>query len=565
MKTANGIPVYRPEVKTSPIYVPRAGSKPCLKYNHDVDVVKFKGRYIASWNANEANAEDVPGQYNFLSISSDFENWSVPVKLFSSEAGCENPVDSDNQWQPSFVNWHDETLFCAWCDFCARKTFVASSSDGIHWKNVEIPTAPKELEGRAVGFPTNHGLLTSKGVMAFPCSLPFAEALNGERNGREQGRCVVGQTRYAGMILSFDGGKSWEWSKPSEAVTWSELGEKPDLPGGNILTLWEPGIYEEPSGRLGMLIRNVSNQDTPERDQFMKPHHMILHSTSDDQGRTWTRAVPIEVDSIISRNYPVAGAGSPDSLMMVMNDWNVNVPQRISHDRFFLSLFCSPVCDPNLLLPGPVVQPEGGTAYYPNGFVEGSKMYLGFTYPGGIMGSVVEALPDYSKPFLLPAGGRAGLRIDGRVAHLTHKRASLGLVLTKELVESKSLKLSFKFKFQCRREGSFPVIALGGKTRSGASICAQYDEATGRDVLLLKSCSGESVELGEFKQREWLDLSISMDKVSVKISFGGKESSMKVSLLRKLCFGGLYEAPEWPMGMARAEDLLIDLDSIKIS
>jgi hypothetical protein len=26
--------------------------KPVLKYNHDVDFVRFKGRYFASWNAN---------------------------------------------------------------------------------------------------------------------------------------------------------------------------------------------------------------------------------------------------------------------------------------------------------------------------------------------------------------------------------------------------------------------------------------------------------------------------------------------------------------------------------
>jgi len=554
--------VYAPKVRCSPIYVPRPGSKPCLKYNHDVDIVKFKGRFIASWNANEAGAEDVPGQYNFLSVSDDFETWSSPVKLFSREGGCENPVESDNQWQPIFVNFHDETLFCAWCDFMAAKTFVASSADGVHWKNQEIPAAPPSLLGKAVGFPTNHGILTKKGTIVFPCSIPFREALGGDSNGRETGRCVVGQTRYAGMILSFDGGKSWEWSEPAEAVSWSDVGERQDLPGGNILTIWEPGIYEEPSGRLGMLVRNVSNQDTPARDQYMKPHHMILHSTSDDQGRSWTKAHPIEVDSIISRNFPVAGAGSPDSLLMVMNDWHVNVPKRISHDRFFLSLFCAPVCDPDLLLPGPLAQPASGMGYYPNGFVDGSSLYLGYTYPGGIMGAKFDETPDFSKPFLLPAGGRAGLEIDGRVAHLTQKRSSLGLVLDKSLTEAGSLKLSFKFKVVCRREGSFALLTLGGKTRNGAMVSASYDEASGKDKLLLKGVSGESVELGEIEQRKWLELALVLKKGSIEASFGGQRFFLKEGVLRKLCFGGLYEAPEWPMGLFQAEDVAIDLDSI---
>ncbi len=556
------LPIYQPKVKLAPIYVPREGAKPCLKYNHDVDIAKFKGRFIASWNANEAGAEDVPGQYNFLSVSDDFESWTSPVKLFSSEAGCENPVDSDNQWQPSFINFKDETLFSAWCDFVERKTFVASSSDGVHWRNLEIPCAPKELEGAVVGFPTNHGLLLRNGAMAFPCSLPFAEAQNGERNGRENGRCVVGQTRYAAMILSFDGGKSWEWSKPVEAVNWTDLGEKEDLPGGNSITIWEPGIYEEPSGRVGMLIRNVSSQDTPARDPFMKPHHMILHSFSDDSGRTWSKARPIEVDSIISRIYPEAGAGTPDSLMMVMNDWIVNVPRRISHDRFFLSLYCAPVCDPDLLLPGPLVQPEGGGAFYPNGFVDGSSMFVAYTYPNSIMCAKVETLPDFSKPFLLPRAGRSGLRLEDGIAHLRQRWSGLGLVLTKELTEKPSLKLSFKFRIACRREGSFTLLTLGGKTRAGAKLLCVYDKASGKDILAIESVSGEKQELGETPQRKWLEIKLEIGQDSFSACFGGRKVFFKGSLLRKISFGGLYEMPEWPLGCVQAEDIEIDLNSI---
>jgi hypothetical protein len=35
-------------------------------------------------------------------------------------------------------------------------------------------------------------------------------------------------------------------------------------------------------------------------------------------------------------------------------------------------------------------------------------------------------------------------------------------------------------------------------------------------------------------------------------------------LLRKICFGGLYIAPEWPMGMSRSSDVRLKLDSIVV-
>jgi hypothetical protein len=220
------LPIYQPKVQHAPIYFYHPGAKPALQYNHDVDIVKFKGKFFATWNANEGRGEDTPGQYNFLSVSDDFENWSPPVRLFTRDAGAENPIESDNQWQPIFINWRDETLFCAWCDYSARKTYVATSSD---------------------------------------------------------------------------------------------------------------------------------------------------------HGRTWTKARPVEIETTISRNYGFSGVGTRDSLLMAMNDNHTRVPERMPQDRYFLSLFVAPVCDPDLHLPGPVIQPEAGRAYYPNGFVDGGKLYVACT------------------------------------------------------------------------------------------------------------------------------------------------------------------------------------------
>lgn len=554
--TSNGngkhLSIYAPTIKTSDIYYFHPGIKPALKYNHDVDIVKFKGRFFAAWNANESRGEDVPGQFNFLSVSDDFEHWSTPVRMFTRDANAENPVETDNQWQPDFINYHDKVLFCAWCDYNARKTYIATSTDGIKWSNREVPTAPPSLTGQVVGFPTNHGLLTSKDVMMFPCSLPIVEQ-----------KCIVGHTRYAGVLFSTDAGKTWEWSEPIEALPWSKIGEKPEEFGGELVTLWEPMLFEQHDGKIGLLIRNSTAQDNPERME--KPHRMLLYSTSNDHGRTWTKARTVELDTICSRNYAVSGVNSPDSLMMVMNDNNVRIPDRISHDRYFLSLYCAPICDPDLLLPGPVIQPQGGSAFYPNGFVDNGKLYVAYTGGGGIHSSVVDPLPDFSQPFLLPRGGRPGLKIENNIAHFGQRQTSLGLVLTEELIKSTRIFLSFDVNINRYNGGDWPILTLGGKTRQGTTIRAFYDETTKSDVFQVNAGSNKWADIAPFKMKEWnhVEVEITRDDFNVRINKSNPQF-FKKQLLRKICFGGLYVAPEWPMGMSRSSDIQIKLDTITV-
>ncbi len=551
---AEPLPIYQPQVKLDDIYFLHPGAKPALKYNHDVDIVKFKGRFFAAWNANAAGSEDVPGQFNFLSVSDDFEHWSAPVRMFTAAGGAENPVESDNQWQPGFINWRDETLFCAWSDFVARRVFVAVSNDGLRWKNIEVANAPAALKGKASGFPTDHGLLTSKGTMLFPCSIPFTDTP----------RARVGYTRYAGVLRSEDGGKAWTWSEPIEAVTWTQAGEKPAEFGGETITIWEPMVLEQADGKLGLLIRNSTAQDNPERAE--KPHRMLLYATSSDQGRTWTRARTVEVDTICSRNYAVSGVGTLDSLLMVMNDNHVRVPERISHDRYFLALYCAPVCDPDLLLPGPVIQPQGGTAFYPNGFVDHGKLYVAYTYPAGIHSSVIEPLPDFTRPFLLPREGRPGLKIENGMAHFGQRQSSLGLVLTEKLTRQPKLRLAFDVNVNHYSGGDWPVLTLGGKTRSGTVIRAVYDEQRKADFFQVRSVVGnEWADLASFKMKEWNHIEVELTEIGLSVAVNkAPAASFEKPILRKICFGGLYVAPEWPMGMSRSSDVRLKLDSIVV-
>ena len=547
------LPVYQPQVTLNDIYFPHPGAQPELRYNHDVDIVKFKGKFFAAWNANENRGEDKPGQYNYLSVSDDFAHWSKPVRMFTAAAGAANPVESDNQWQPNFINWKDQALFCSWCDFVARRVFVAHSSDGIHWNNVEVPNAPEPLKGKASGFPTNHGLLTKQGVMLFPCSIPFTDTP----------RALVGKTRYAGVLRSEDGGTTWSWSAPIEAVTWTQAGEKSAEFGGDTITLWEPMLFEQADGKIGLLIRNSTAQENPERAE--KPHRMLLYATSSDAGQTWTKARTVEVDTVCSRNFATAGVGTPDGLLMVMNDNNVRVPERINHDRYFLALYFSPVCDPDLLLPGPVVQPQGGCAYYPNGFVEGGKLFVAYTYAGGIHSSVIAPLPDFSQPFLLPREGRAGLKLEDGIAHFGQRQSSLGLVLTEKLTRQPKLHLVFDVNVSKYNGGDWPLLSLGGKMRNGTTLRVIYSEEAKADVFQIAIGGNKWADLAPCKLKTWhhVELELMADGLSVSIN-GAKAQSFKRALLRKICFGGLYVAPPWPMGMAGSSDVQVKLDSIKV-
>lgn len=543
------LPIYQPKIQHAPIYFYHPGAKPVLPYNHDVDIVKFKGKFLAAWNANETGGEDTPGQYNFLSVSGDFRHWSPPVRPFMSESGAENPVETDNQWQPNFINWRDETLFCAWSDFAARKTYITTTTDGVRWSNREVPNAPPSLAGKVTAFPTNHGLLTSKGIMMFPCSLPPIEQ-----------KMKPYQTKYAAVLFSSDGGKTWEWSEPVSALSWSEIGDVPTDVKNELVAMWEPMLFEQADGKIGLLIRNSTGPG--------KPHQMLLYATSGDHGRTWTKARPVELDTLVSRNFAVSGVGTPDSLLMVMNDNHPHMPRQRPQDRYFLSLFASPVCEPDLLLPGPIIQPEGGRAYYPNGFVDNGKLYVAYSYPRGIHCSLVESLPDFTRPFLMPRGGRTGLKIEDGHAIFEQKQSSLGLVLTEKLTRQSKLRLAFDVNIGHYDGTEWPVLTLGGKTRQGSVLRAIFSKEKKTDVFQVSTDGKTWVDIAQFKMLAWNRVEVELTETGFSVSINQSPSQLfSVPLLRKICFGGLYEVPEWPMGMQSGKavsDVRLKLDSIAI-
>jgi len=514
--------IYRPEVHYAPVYFPRNGTPPYLRYNHCVDVIRFRDRFLAVWNANTVGNEGVSGQYDFISYSNDYRHWTAPEKLFAGKR-CSPPVFSDRQWQPSFLKCSEELLFCAWCDTASRKTYVASTGDGEHWSNREI--SGEEIPAETVAFPTNHGLKSSDGSLYFPVSFATKD---------------IGLCCFAGALISRDEGKSWHWSTPVEAQEWSCFHIVPEKFPLERPALWEPMIYEARPGVLGMLIRN--NTSTSENPSI-QAEHLLLYSESCDRGESWSPARPVEVETIVSRCF----AQRVDSaLLMVMNDWIRGIPDHIAKDRFHLTLYWGPNGDPDLLLPGPEVQPGGGCAFYPNGFVYQGKLYLGYTYPDYIEAAVVEELPDLTQPFLLPRQSRGWVEFSEDGMILERPQATVGLVPTAEMADAACLALSFRVSTEVRNENDFPILTLGGKSRNGVLLLLQFDPQTDKDRLILQPTEGDEACLGELGLGASVRIDVRLHKDRICFEVRDEKVELPCRILRKMAFGGLYEPPVYP-------------------
>ena len=536
-------PIYIPKITHAPVYFPRNGTAPYLRYNHCADTVRFRGRFLTAWNANRTGREGVTGQYNFLSFSNDFIRWTPPTKLFSGEL-CDPPIRSDLQWQPSFLCDRDETLFCAWCDTGTGQTFIASTTDGIHWKNRAIPPHPFfSKTDDVIAFPTNHGLAAQDGSLYFPISF---RTPNYE------------DSRYAGVLISRDRGKNWFWSKPAEAISWQEMGISPDATLMEHPSLWEPMVYEYDAFSLGLLVRN--NTDT-RKHPAVQTEHLLLFSRSFDRGKSWTPCRPVELETVVSRCYAVC---SGSNFLMVMNDWIRGIPDHIPGDRLNLALFCGSSRDPDLLLPGPVIQPQGGRAFYPNGFTFDGKLYVVYTYPDCIGATIVHELPDGTHPYLLPRGSRDGLRIDSEAIVLLQPEATIGLVLPESMFREELFSLEFDLYSEVRSESDFPILSLGGKTREGARLLLRFDVNSEQDILIFAAADGTEIPVGSVPFRSPVRLRLNIYRDRLEVINGEVKIQYPGHILRKIAFGGLYVPPEYPFRRRAVCDVIrIPRDSIR--
>ncbi len=526
---------FSPVVRKNYIYARNPHSGCNLRYNHCVDVVCFQGRYIAMWNANSTPAEGVAGQYNYIAYSDDYITWSVPEQVFTG-SHCINPIAADYQWQPSLINVRDEYLLCAWCTIggASNHLYISRSNDGILWSNKEIPNAPMALHGQVNAFPTNHGFISRTGRLIFPCSLPQMRP-----NGIGYS---CSETKYSALIMSDDGGETWFWSDPIRCADFSAYGGETEVPGERFASVWEPMVYDAGEGKLGLLVRNSQAQDRCALSECA--HQMLFASFSHDDGQTWTQSFPVEVETICSRNFTL-GVRETSGMIMLQNDQQVRVPAPISLDRYHLAAFFSPMPDPDLLLPGPVLFPIG-RAYYPNGFIQNGALYFAASAPGGIVCGTLEPLPDYATPFFMVREGRfPPEKSENGWLNLTCKETTIPLVLSTALTNAPCITMHFDFHIEACCEEDFPLLTVGGIDREGFILALACNQE--RDVLVVRTPHGEEhvllAALGTEVHHIRVELGHEHSIVQVDAL---AEFSLPGKVLRKIAFGGLYTPQLWP-------------------
>lgn len=573
-------PLIRVQVEHAVINQVYPGWSPRMRYNHDADITLFKGRYVAAWNANPDGLEEAyPGQLNYISVSDDFQNWSTPVAAFTSAGGAINPVDDDFQWQANFINYKDSVLFCAWCvsgDNAA--TYVSRSFDGINWENMKLEdpmpggyipdvalqekNASREPDPRGhqslvrslpVAFPGNHGLLTRDGTMLFMVGIPP-------------------EIRQVAALISKDGGKSWKWGECTPLLPTEKYLKSPKK--GNVeheyVNIWEPHSFEHPDGDIGMFIR-VSGSMV---NDGYKADQMILYTESNDCGLTFSWPETVDVETVSSRHIAFSSSFSSSDLIMAANDWLPNFPVNL-RDRHYLSLYFSPVCDPDLLIPGPVIQQLGTTGHYPNGEVNDGEMIIAYSYgvqPRAIYASRITGFPDFTTPFFLERESRSLVQIDEEtgIARFPETYSSLGFVLTEQLNHQNQLNLEFSLRLltvpafwpgQSDDEAvnGMTLLTVGATDRNNTGIRISRPIPPYHVEVLYENGWVKIAEAGLFEPLNFR-LMISEDRFSV--SFNDKEEFRgKGKIQRKINFGGFYTDP---VAYPSSGTFELDLKSVRV-
>ena len=109
----------------------------------------------------------------------------------------------------------------------------------------------------------------------------------------------------------------------------------------------------------------------------------------------------------------------------------------------------------------------------------------------------------------------------------------------------------------------WPVLTLGGKTRGNTAIRAIYNEPTKTDVFQVAIGGDRGADIAPFRMQTWNHIEVEMTGSGFSVSVNQSPAqSVPQPLLRKICFGGLYATPEWPMGKQSVSDIRLKLDSI---
>ena len=160
--------IYNPTITHVTIYQ-GVDAPGYLRYNHMAALQYFDGAFYCAWGANpDTILENQTNQRLMLATSTDFTAWSAPVHFVNDTAI--NPIPSDGvQWQPCFVKYSDQQLWCVWLNISpvseryGTYLSVRPTGAGAQWTNTQI-ISRLSIEGHScVVFPSQNGWITSDG------------------------------------------------------------------------------------------------------------------------------------------------------------------------------------------------------------------------------------------------------------------------------------------------------------------------------------------------------------------------------------------------------------------
>jgi hypothetical protein len=171
----------------------------------------------------------------------------------------------------------------------------------------------------------------------------------------------------------------------------------------------------------------------------------------------------------------------------------------------------------------------------------------------------LEGLPTFEEPFfMVREGWGPEVEIMCNTASFRDNSSSLPLVLTRKLTQKASLKLSFEAKAQMMTAFAQDAVLLtvGGKTRNGMHLAAN------KNLLWQVTIGEETFNLGKVKMGERQRFEMVMDTKGFSIGIDGADPKrFDTQLLRKICFGGLYQHP---LGYPSNTWVDLDLASVEL-
>ena len=318
------------------------------KFSLGVQLIPFKGHLYVSWYSaplHEPNVGREKGVWTAYSRSVDGKIWSPPMILFPELEG--------EGWRAQGSFWTDGQTLVTYCqelnNFSGggwQRNLYKISTDGVHWSE---PKLLEDINGKVI----EQDIMENPRLLPDGCLLaPFQGNIYREYLGKVQHVATAYTTQDP---LGISG-----WTRVQMPLLASN--------GGNSREM-EHSWYRRADGNLVMLFRDISGS------------HRVLASVSEDNGRTWSRAV---LTDMLDSNSMQSAGNLPDGTA-----YNINIP-RAGRSRTPLVVSLSQdgwIFDKAYLLRSEKdMQPRRyqgrakGPGYsYPSSVVWGDYLYVGYT------------------------------------------------------------------------------------------------------------------------------------------------------------------------------------------